>query len=131
MINANIPLLRDDPKSFISAFWYKLFASLVPGTKSIHVPLNGFSITIADGVELLIINPAGVLAAGEVVMPSGAGDGYRVKITSTQTITSLLVSPAKGQTVKNAPNTLVVSLVDPYGYEFIFDAKSATWYRIQ
>jgi hypothetical protein len=123
--------LRDDPKSFISTFWYKLFASLVPGSKSIQVPLTGFSITIADGVELIIINPAGVLATGTIIMPAGAGDGYRVKITSTQTITALTVSPAKGQTVKNAPIALTVSSIAPFGFEFIFDSASATWYRVQ
>jgi hypothetical protein len=131
MINANVPLLRDDPKSFIATFWYKFFASLAPGSKSIQVPLTGFSITIAAGVELIILNPAGVLATGTIVMPAGAGDGDRVKITSTQTITALTVSPSKGQTVKNAPTALTVSTTAPYGYEFVFDAASATWYRVQ
>ncbi len=131
MINVNVPLLRDDPKSFIATFWYKFFASLVPGSKSVQVPITGFSITISNGVELLILNPLGVLATGTIIMPSGAGDGDHVKITSTQTITALTITPAKGQTVSNAPTALTVSTVAPYGYEFIFNAAAATWYRVQ
>ncbi|MFZ2540753.1 MAG: hypothetical protein WAW75_03145 [Gallionella sp.] len=129
-INAATPFLvgKEDR---ISPAWYKIIASLIPGGRSVQVPLTGFSITIPNGIEELILAPSGALATGEVIMPSGAGDGDNVKITSTYTITALTVTAAKGQTIKNSPTTLVASLVEPYGYEFVFDADSATWYRIK
>ena len=129
-INAATPLLvgKEDR---ISPAWYKIIASLIPGGRSIQVPLTGFSITIEDGVETLILNPAGVLATGTIIMPAGAGDGYRVRISSTQTITALTVTPNKGQTINNAPTALTVSTTGAYGYEFVYDADSASWYRLQ
>jgi len=129
-INAATPLLvgKDDR---ISPAWYNILSALIPGGRSIQAPLDGFSITIEDGVETLILNPASALAAGTIIMPSGAGDGAKVKITSTQTITTLTITAAKGQTVMDAPTELTVSLIAPYGYEFVFDADSATWYRVQ
>ena len=129
-INAATPLLvgKEDR---ISPAWYKIIASLIPGGRSVQVPLTGFSITIEDGIETLILNPAGALATGEVILPAGAGDGYRVRISSTQTITALTVSANKGQTINNAPTALTVSTTGAYGYEFVYDADAAAWYRVQ
>jgi hypothetical protein len=130
MISSGVPLLQSDSKSLISTVWYKFLSSLAPGSKSIQVPLTGFTITIANGVELLILQPAGVLATGTIVMPASAGDGDRLKISSTQTITALTLTPAKGQTIMNAPTALTVSTTGSYGVEFVFDGPSATWFRI-
>jgi hypothetical protein len=129
-INSATPLLQGKP-DLLATYWYKLIASLIPGMHVIQVPITGFSITIDDGVETLLLKPAGVLATGTIIMPAGATDGDNVKISSTQTITALTVTPNKGQSILNAPTALTVSTTAPYGYEFIFDANSATWYRVQ
>jgi len=100
-------------------------------SKSVQVPLTGFTITIADGVSTLILDPAGTLATGTITLPATPLDGQEVRVTSSQTITALTVSPNAGQSVANAPTTLAVSLTGPQGYEFIYHAANTTWYRLQ
>lgn len=129
-IQANVPFLTNKPDT-ISSRWYRAILALFQGDKSIQVVVTGFSVTVANGIGILILNPAGVLATGTVIMPAGAGEGDRLIITSTQTITALTVTANKGQTVSNAPTALTVSATAPYGYEFVFDSDAATWYRIQ
>lgn len=96
-----------------------------------QTPTTGFSITIGNLVETLILDPAGTLAAGTVTLPAAPQDGQIAEITSTQTITSLTVSPNSGQSVKNAPTTLVPSTSAPMGYRFKYVASNTTWYRCQ
>ena len=100
-------------------------------TVSLQVPLTGFTITIADGVTVLLLDPAGGLATGTVTMPANPYDKQTIAINSTQSITALTVSPNAGQSVANAPTTLAVSLTGPQGYEFIYHAANTTWYRLQ
>lgn len=96
-----------------------------------QTPITGFSITIPDSTQFLVLDPAGTLATGTVKMPSHPGDGQVQGINSSQTITALTVSPNTGQSIKNAPTTLVVSTTSPQGYVFIYRAANTTWYRIQ
>lgn len=100
-------------------------------SKSIQVPVTGFSITIANNVSTLILNPAGTLATGTITMPAAPFDGQEVRINSTATITALTVSPNAGQTVKNAPTTLTINTSGPQGYCFIYHLASTTWFRLQ
>jgi len=130
-INATVPLLQNDPKSFISTYWFKILSALLPGTKVVQVPVTGFSITVSDGVETLILDPAGTLATGTVILPASANDGDIFNLTSSQTITGLTVSPSNGQSVKNAPTALTVSTTAPMGYSFIYNSSNSTWYRLR
>lgn len=130
-INSSTPLLQNDPLSRIATYWYKVISDMYPGGSVLNIPLTGFSITIPTGIETLILDPVGVLATGTVTMPAGAQDGTKVRITSSQTITALTVSPNKSQAIKNIPTTLVVSTTSQMGYAFIFNASNSTWYRIQ
>ncbi len=98
---------------------------------SYQVPVAGFSITIANGVYTLILDPAGVLATGTIIMPSAPTNGQVVRFTSTQTITALTVTPNGGQSISNAPTALTVSLVGPMSYEFIYRTANAMWFRLQ
>jgi hypothetical protein len=129
-INSSTPFLQNDPLSRIATYWYKVLTDLYPGGSLLNVPVTGFNITIPTGISTLILDPAGVLATGTVIMPTGAQDGTKVTISSSQTITALTVSPNKAQNIKNAPTTLVVSTISQMGYSFIFNAANSTWYRI-
>ena len=53
-LNASTPLLTGKQDT-IATYWYKFLNSLVPGGKSIQVPLTGFAITIADGIDTLLL----------------------------------------------------------------------------
>jgi hypothetical protein len=98
---------------------------------SYQTPVTGFSITIGNGVYTLILDPAGALLAGTIVMPSAPGDGQVIRITCTQNITTLTVNANAGQSIKNAPTGFTVSLTGDQGYEFIYRAANTTWYRLQ
>lgn len=91
---------------------------------SLQAPTTGFSITIADGVQRLVLNPAGTLATGTVVMPATPINGQLIFISSSETITALTLSANAGQTMfANAPTTLVAA----GSIGLIYDLGSTTW----
>lgn len=112
------------PSSSTSGAWNRI-NSVSVNTYSIQTPLTGFSITIGSGINQLILNPAGTLATGAIIMPLIALDGQNVKISTEQTITSLTVSANSGQAIIGAPTTLAqyASAV------FIYNLATLTWYR--
>lgn len=106
---------------------YKLLRTVTDyASASRQVPTNGFSITYAVGIQVLTLDPAGVLATGTVTMPTQPYDGQRVEGSTTQTITAFTLSPNTGQTVKNAPTTLAAGS----GYAYYYNLPLTTWYRI-
>jgi hypothetical protein len=88
-------------------------------------PSTGFSQTIANNCTTLLLKPSGTLASGTVVMPAAPVDGQIARVLSSQTITSLTVSPSSGQTVLGAPSTTGPSAP----FSMIYDLASTTWYR--
>jgi hypothetical protein len=113
------------PSGSTSGAWNRI--TILPVMSySLQVPISGFSITIGNGVNQLILNPAGTLATGTVTMPLVALDGQTVRISSEQTITSLTVSANTNQTVVGAPTTLA-----QYASAlFMYKLSTLTWYRV-
>lgn len=93
--------------------------------QSVQVPVTGFSITMDPNIPDLILDPAGTLATGTVVLPAYPRDRTKVTVCSTQTITALTLSPNTGQTVKNAPTTLAAGAA----FSYRFNLGNLTWYR--
>jgi Major tropism determinant N-terminal domain len=89
------------------------------------VPVTGFSWTIGNNCSTLLLKPAGTLATGTVIMPAAPVDGQIARVLSSQTITSLTVSPSSGQAVVGAPSTIGPSAP----FSMIYDLASTTWYR--
>jgi Major tropism determinant N-terminal domain len=89
------------------------------------VPVTGFSWTIGNNCSTLLLKPAGTLATGTVIMPAAPVDGQIARVLSSQTITSLTVSPSSGQSVVGAPSTTGPSAP----FSMIYDLASTTWYR--
>ncbi len=96
------------------------------GPYSIITPLTGFSVTIANSITQLIINPAGTLAVGTAIMPSLPSDGLVVKISTEQIITSFTVLPNTGQTLLGSPTTLAQYA----SVSFLYNLAQLKWYRI-
>lgn len=92
---------------------------------SYQVPLTGFSITVPNYTNALILNPAGTLSTGTVIMPALLFDGQYISISSSQTITTLTISPNSGQTVIGAPST--ITSISPV--KFIYRVANKTFYR--
>lgn len=98
---------------------------------SYQTPTTGFSITIGNNIQTLILDPAGALLTGTITMPPTPGDGQVVRITCTQNITTLTVAANAGQSIKNAPTGFTTSLTGDQGYEFIYRLANTTWFRLQ
>jgi hypothetical protein len=109
----------DTNKNFIHLF------AIADQSKSVQVPITGFSITIANNTSTLILDPAGTLAAGTVALPATPIDGQEVTVTSSQIITALTVTSS--QTIKNAPTTIGTAGI---GFKYIYHLANTTWYRL-
>lgn len=91
-----------------------------------NAPVAGASIGIADGTQALILNPAGTIATCTVQMPANPVDGDIVRVSTSQEITGLTVSPNTGQSIKNAPTTLAAA----GSFAYLYRNSDTTWYRI-
>lgn len=90
-----------------------------------QTPATGFSITVPNNTSHLVLHPAGTLATGTVVLPSAPINGQALEVLTDQTITALTVSPNAGQTLVNAPTTLVAGTA----FSYFFCTADAEWYR--
>jgi hypothetical protein len=91
----------------------------------VEVPLTGFSIQL-DNNPILVIEPAGTLATGTVLLPASPLDGQQATIVSTQTQTALTITAATGDTVVNTATALVANTPVKFGYKL----SSRKWYRV-
>lgn len=93
---------------------------------NMQTPLAGFSIAMSPTDKVLMLTPAGVLATGTVVLPVGPYDGQSVQVSSTKTVTAFTLSPGSGETVFNAPTTLVAGV----GFHYFYRATDNAWYKL-
>ena len=89
-------------------------------------PTTGFSNTIANTTTNYIVEPAGTLATGTIIMPAAPVNGQRVTITSKTIITALTHSPNSGQTLNGALTTIAAN---GFG-TWIYRSTNTTWYRV-
>ena len=99
----------------------------------LYVPLTGFSITPQSAI--LVINPAGTLATGTVVMPTNPTDGQTLTIFSTQTQTALTLTPGTGDTVNSGTTALVAGTPVKYRYSLngaigTAGTNARTWFKV-
>lgn len=74
-----------------------------------EVPLTAFSIDLSVGASELVINPAGTLATGTVILPVNPEEGRIFSMVSTQTQTALTVTVGTGDTLVGAITALVAN----------------------
>lgn len=91
-----------------------------------NVPITGFSLTIGAAIQVLVLNPAGVLATGTVILPVAPLDGDQVRISTTQTITALTLTPSGTQTIANAVTTLAGDGFVAY----LYSTAQNKWFRV-
>lgn len=94
-------------------------------TAAVSSPVTGFSITVGNSVTMVMLTPSGTLSSGTVTMPAAPYDGMPIEIASTQTVTSFTLSPNNGQSIKNAPTTLIAGT----GVAYFYNASSTAWFR--
>lgn len=91
---------------------------------SFQAPTTGFTITIADGIKSLVLDPAGTLATGTINLPANPVDGQEMEISCSQIITALTVAAA-GKTLKSPPTALALG----GGFGYRYRASNTSWYR--
>lgn len=80
---------------------YRLPATAIYGGQSVIYisPLTGATLTAITGQDAFVVTPAGTLATLTVVMPPGAVDTQVFEVATTQTLSSLTVNGAAGQSM--------------------------------
>lgn len=94
----------------------------------IAVPTTGFTYAIPDGIRDVQLNPAGVLLAGNIVLPSTTSltNGFQLTVGSTFAITALGFSVgAGGATISGSATTIAAGGT----IRFKYYKSSNTWYR--
>ncbi|MEX0848906.1 MAG: hypothetical protein WD055_01655 [Candidatus Dependentiae bacterium] len=90
----------------------------------LETPASGDTVLISDETDMLILNPAGVLATLTITLPSeNIDNGQTVTIASDMEITAVTLN---GGTINGAITTLAANGFAQYIYELSTD----TWYRI-
>jgi hypothetical protein len=89
-----------------------------------QVPTNAFAITIAAGIQTLVLAPASQLATGTITMPASPIDGQIIRVSAQAFgVTALTVSANAGQTISNPP----VALAPANGFMFIYNLANTNW----
>lgn len=96
--------------SALLTYFQQQFASPTVSA-NLYVPTTGFSIAVTTPVseqQWLLLQPAGTLASGTIVLPlnTSTPDGTEVLITTTQTITALTIGLNGAVAVNGSPTTL-------------------------
>lgn len=90
-----------------------------------YVPLTGTTITLKDGIQDNLINPAGTLATLTVKLPATPDDGQILLLTFTKAITTLTVDGNGSTLVGTAPTSAAIG--NRFTYKFY---TGIGWIRI-
>lgn len=98
---------------------------------SYQIPVTAFSITVANGISVLFLNPAGTLATGTLTMMANPSDGQRFTLESSQTQTAITIQANTGQTLSAGTFGLATptALVANTRYSWLYIASLSTWVR--
>jgi hypothetical protein len=93
--------------------------------------LTGATFTSPNQIGGLVVHAAGTLATFTLVMPTSPINGQQFRLCSDQTLTSLTVTPAAGQTM-GTPNPTALTPAATAGncYLWMWNTAAATWYRL-
>jgi len=96
-------------------------------------PPTSTTVTIAATVGALVIDPTTTLASFGLILPAAStlSDNQTLEVSSSQTLTSFVITPGSGTTVSNSPTALTISTTAAYGYKFIYNQPLTKWFRLQ
>jgi hypothetical protein len=101
-------------------------ASIYAGQKVQYAtPLTGETHTVDDDADVVVMQPAGTIAALTLNMPASPFDGQEVAFASTQVITALTMS-GNGKTLLGA---LTAGSANGFA-KWRYRAATTTWYRV-
>lgn len=81
----------------------------------------------------IIFHSTATVTAATITLPPAPIDGQQFAIDSDQTITTLIVTATAtpAVTISNAPTVITKSTTAAYGYRYMYNAASTTWFRLQ
>jgi hypothetical protein len=90
------------------------------------------SFTVGTNKGGVLLSYSTTIDSATVVTPASPMDGQRFSIAADHTITSLTVTANTGSTLSvTTPTVLTASTTAPQGYEFMYVASTAKWYRVR
>lgn len=108
---------------------YKIPPTNLPtsGSYVYAAPLTGVTLTAVAGQGAYVLNPAGAIAALTIVMPPSAADAQVFEVSTTQTITSLTLTPAATQAMGGTSGGPFVLSANG-GVSWRYRSVDLTWY---
>lgn len=100
-------------------------AGILDKSANVATPVTTGNIILNALRHTTVVAPAGTIASLTITMPD-AGDGTEVRVTFTQTVTTLTMTPKSGTTITGA---LTTASAGTFGTWLYVDA-TATWYRV-
>lgn len=95
-------------------------------TDYVYTPLTGTTQVIPDDAEMVIVNPAGTIAAWTLTMPVNPYDKQEITVAFDQIITSLTMAGSGSQTLKGGLTAAAAKGFASWRYR----KADTTWYRI-
>lgn len=92
-----------------------------------QVPVTGATFQCPDACSVIQATPAGALSAWTVLTPITPVDGQKLRIFTTQTITTFNLTASGTQTVNG---NLAGALNANVGVEYLYSLSNTTWDRI-
>ena len=115
-----------------------VFTAAAPGTPAqgvmfVQTPLTGFNLQIPNPPQpqnklYVLLEPAGTLATGTLVLPVAPADGADLYLESTQTITTLTVQASPGQSTINIPGSFTLNA--GASQHITWSAQLNSWFRL-
>lgn len=91
-----------------------------------EAPLTGATVTANDSTEVMVVKPAGTIAALTLNMPQKPYDGQPLELSTTQVITALTMAAAGGDTLAAG---LSAGTANGFG-KWRYSAAEKTWFRV-
>lgn len=104
----------------------------VGGTPAVIASMvNGGTIAMSPNQGALVMTGNSTVAtATTVTLPAALYDQQRFNLSSNVSFSSLTVNTPSGYSLTNAPTAMTISATAPYGYSWIFNRATTTWYRL-
>lgn len=98
-----------------------------------NTAVSGISPTNINGGVFYYYAPPGSITSVSITLPTSPIDGQQYAVSSNRSITTLAITAASGQQMgaNVAPTALTASLTAPQGYNFIYNAATTAWFRLQ
>ena len=87
-------------------------------------PETGATVTVAASTERLVLNPADDIAELTIALPTTPADGWEVRVSSTQAVTTLTITDGAASGVGYP-----TAMTDNSFFSLIYRETDTTWYR--